>query len=197
MRTDPMRCDGDPRPLYCPACRRSRRTEGMLCAHCGDPLIAEGYCPVCRCHWLLPEGSNCPKHDLPLGKVPPQFASPFGEDETPTWATVATFSHALEAEAPRHRLEWEGIPTFLDGERMAGHSGGVAGGVRLQVPGSRIDQARDILNSPWGIEEDDDETDGLEEALDHPPGRSGPIWWGVGLFAAVVVLRGALAIWNL
>src|SRR5205823_1159887 len=124
--------------MYCPRCDRPAGSGPGLCVHCGERVIGQGYCPICERSWRLPEGAPCPKHDVPLGvdegpapdRVPPA-------DTTPgRWVTVETFADALKAEAPRIRLEAEGIPTFIEGARMGSHSmyPVATGGVRLQVP---------------------------------------------------------------
>jgi hypothetical protein len=91
-------------------------------------------------------GESCPKHDVPLLDepiVPWRRAT----DATESWITVGRYPFTSLAIAPRLRLEAEGIPTFLDGERVAAEVAyAVAtGGVRLQVPASMAEQASEIL----------------------------------------------------
>jgi hypothetical protein len=59
--------------------------------------------------------------------------------------------------AVRLRLEAEGVPTFLDGERMASEAWLATGGVRLQVPDNRLEQARTVLlGGPCAVSEEDE-----------------------------------------
>jgi hypothetical protein len=75
--------------------------------------------------------------------------------------TVGTYIDALESEAPRIRLEAEGIPTFVDGSRMGSRSmyHVAAGGVKLQVPEALSTEARILLSQSWAIPEIDDDLD--------------------------------------
>jgi hypothetical protein len=62
--------------------------------------------------------------------------------------TVATFDNPAEAGALRSRLESAGIPALLSGELSATAFAGVAntvGGVRLLVPASQAERARELL----------------------------------------------------
>jgi len=65
--------------------------------------------------------------------------------------TVSQFSDSLAAEAPRIRLEAEGIPTFVEGERMGARSmyHVATGGVKLRVPDNLAADARIILSQTW------------------------------------------------
>jgi hypothetical protein len=89
--------------------------------------------------------------------------------------TVATFSHPNQANAPRIRLEAEGIPTFLDGERIAGNTlyQVATGGVRLQVPASLASAARILIAQSWSppIQADDDLDDAWEDLAPEPGAR--------------------------
>ena len=61
----------------------------------------------------------------------------------------------------RGRLEAEGIPTLLDGERMgtAGMYLAATRGVRLQVPADKVAEARIILDQKWSLPEPDEKAD--------------------------------------
>ena len=127
-----------PAPGFCSRCRRSfAESFGLaICPTCGDRLIPQGYCSVCEDYSALPVGVPCPKHDLPLdalGPLRPHFDS-LGKPVR--WVTLCHFTDSLAAQAPRIRLEAEGIPTFVDGERMGSRSmyHVATGGVRLRVP---------------------------------------------------------------
>jgi hypothetical protein len=78
--------------------------------------------------------------------------------------TLRSFADALQAEAPRIRLESEGIPTFLEGERMGSPSmyQVATGGVKLQVPDSLVADARILLAQTWSPAEGED----LDDAWD-------------------------------
>ena len=129
-----------PAPAFCSRCRKSfSRSFGFaICPTCGDRLIPEGYCPVCEDYWTLPVGVPCPKHDLPLDALGPPRLQFEVLGKPVRWVTVCHFTDSLAAQAPRIRLEAEGIPTFLDGERMGSRSmyHVATGGVRLMVPDS-------------------------------------------------------------
>jgi hypothetical protein len=60
---------------------------------------------------------------------------------------VARFNHPSRAIGPRLRLEAEGIPTFLDGERMGVDAacGLSRNGVPLLVPEVELERARGLL----------------------------------------------------
>ena len=100
---------------------------------------------------MLPVGVPCPKHDLPLDALgPPRLQFEF-LGKPVRWVTVCHFTDSLAAQAPRIRLEAEGIPTFVDGERMGSRSmyHVATGGVRLMVPDSLAPDARIILSQTW------------------------------------------------
>ncbi|MFO0907954.1 MAG: hypothetical protein U0794_06260 [Isosphaeraceae bacterium] len=153
-------------PLFCPLCARTRSGSSALCEECGERLQQQGYCGVCDEFWPRPAGSYCPKHEIPL-----EDATQLDALEAPAgpWTTVQTFSDTLSAEGPRVRLEAEGIPTFLEGERMGMRSMYhiAAGGVRLQVPESLVADARVILSQNWQPI-DDDLDDAWEELAPEP-----------------------------
>jgi hypothetical protein len=86
------------------------------------------------------------------------------------WATVRRFADALRAEAPRIRLEAEGIPTFLDGARMGGSDmfDVATGGVKLQVPASFAADARIVLAQSWSTPDEDDLDDAWDDLEPDP-----------------------------
>src|SRR4051794_22117429 len=103
-------------PRFCPRCGRVGLVESNLCRDCGDKLLPQGYCAVCEAHWALAPGIACPKHDLALAELAPVPIEGRSAVNDQAWVTVGSFLDALRAEAPRIRLEAEGIPTFLEGE---------------------------------------------------------------------------------
>jgi hypothetical protein len=114
-------------------------------------MVARGYCPVCEDYLLQAVGSSCPKHDIPLEAQAPPRPRFEDTDQTVTWTTVARYADSLAAEAPRIRLEAEGIPTFVEGQRMGSKSmyHVATGGVKLKVPDSLASDARVILSQTW------------------------------------------------
>jgi hypothetical protein len=159
-------------PRYCPTCNRERvaAKDGAvsLCIECGESLREQAYCTVCESFWCLPTGVLCPKHDIPLEEGPPLVIDDPRRDLSVRWVTVRTFADALAAEAPRMRLEAEGIPTFVEGSRMGSRSmyHVATGGVKLQVPESLTSDARVLLSQSWSlptpIDDLDDAWDDLE-----------------------------------
>jgi hypothetical protein len=136
-----------------------------LCYECGDALRPRGYCEVCERWALAAPGEPCPKHDVDLLDRPPE---PGFDPSAGRLVTVATFGLPAEAHGPRLRLEAEGIPAFLQGQRMGDHAiyGLATGGVKLQVPEEFADDARILLTQTWmppkGDEPDpDDPWEGL------------------------------------
>jgi hypothetical protein len=169
----------EPAPGFCPRCRKAfSKSPGLtICPLCGDGLVPQGYCPVCEDYWQLLVGRPCPKHDLPLDAVGPRRPQLDTEGKPLRWVTVGQFSDSQAAEPPRIRLEAEGIPTFVDGERMGSRSmyHVATGGVKLKVPETLAVDARIILSQTWSataaeldIEEDHEEDE--EQALpeNHP-----------------------------
>lgn len=141
-------------PAYCRRCGLSADPDHQLCRHCGEIQEPCGYCPTCEAFWQRSVGSLCPKHDVELEEsppTPPLLVDP-GQN-TERWVTVATYAHPNEATGPRIRLEAEGVPTFLDGARIAGATlyQVATGGVRLQVPESLAGSARILLTQSWTI----------------------------------------------
>jgi hypothetical protein len=107
------------------------------------------------------------------------------------WVTVARFGDALRAEAPRIRLEAEGIPTFVDCARMGSPSmyQVATGGVKLQVPESLAADARVLLAQTWSSPADPDD---LDDAWDELAPDSGTKWRDLGRLAVVFVLLAPL-----
>jgi hypothetical protein len=143
----------EPGPLFCSGCSKSFTDRAGLtsCPVCGDRLVARGYCPVCEDYLLQEVGSLCPKHDLPLEAQAPPRSRFEDVDQSVTWTTVARYADSLAAEAPRIRLEAEGIPTFVEGQRMGSRAmyHVATGGVKLKVPDSLASDARVILSQTW------------------------------------------------
>lgn len=168
MGDDQNRPGAAPR-LFCARCRiESRRAAADgLCADCGERLEQQGYCVVCERFLLLPPGAACPKHDCELESEAPAGLEQFAADQ---WVIAATYGHPNEAEPPRIRLEAEGIPTFLEGDRMAANSlcQIATGGVKLRVPASLAADARIILAQNWQPPVVDDLDDAYEELAPEP-----------------------------
>jgi hypothetical protein len=159
-------------PRFCPDCGRSAdgRSVGPLCSHCGSTLAVQGYCPICESRVRHRIGELCPKHDVELlpdgGESPPLRP----EDAAGSWVTVKRFPDSLAASGARIRLDAEGIPTFLEGERMGAPAmyRVATGGVKLQVPAELAADARIILAQDWSwpaeeLELDEDHAIGEDE----------------------------------
>lgn len=110
----------------------------------------------------------CPKHDVELIEFEPFRSERSTERVAIQWVPVCTFQNPAESEPLRIRLEAEGIPTFIDGERMASHllGHGARGGVELLVPIEHVHEARIILAQSWRIDLDDDGVDDWDESDD-------------------------------
>jgi hypothetical protein len=135
-------------------------------------MVAKAYCPVCEEDWALPAGSDCPKHEIPLEAEPPRagvIAEPGTSGEL---VTVGRYAEAGAAEAARIRLEAEGIPTFLQGERMGSMSmyQVATGGIALQVPRTLAADARILLSQSWATSVGEDDLDDAWEELAPEPG---------------------------
>jgi len=118
-------------------------------------------------------GTECPKHEVELVADPPRSEAFGPPGERRVLVTVATFAHPNQANAPRIRLEAEGIPTFFDGERIAGATPYqvATGGVRLQVPADHASAARILLDQTWAPPADlDDDLDDAWDDLAPEPG---------------------------
>jgi hypothetical protein len=172
---------------FCPRCGTPAHREPALCGACGEALAAQGYCAVCEAYWTLAPGAPCPKHELALedSPVPAQPSGMRGSADA--WVTVGSFADGLRAEAPRIRLEAEGIPTFLEGERMgsAAMYPVATGGVKLRVPASLAADARILLAQSWSTPADDDDLDDAWDDLEPDPGAR---WRDVGQMIVFLVL---------
>jgi hypothetical protein len=145
---------------FCPVCGVADdggEPVTRLCPQCGTTLVTQGYCPVCEHRWLLAVGATCPKHDVVLESEPERASRATGVDDRVSWVTVKIYPNTLAAAVPRSRLEAEGIPTFLEGERSAstGMHGATVVGVKLQVPAPRVADARIILSQNWSLPVDE------------------------------------------
>ncbi len=106
---------------------------------------------------------SCPKHEVELADRPSDPA--FAASGSPL-VTVATFGIPGDAQGPRLRLEAEGIPAFLQGQRMGAIYQVATGGVKLQVPEEFAADARVLLSQSWsppkdGGDDPDDPWEGL------------------------------------
>ncbi len=162
---------------YCPHCgnQDTKESSATLCERCGETLVEQSYCPVCERLWCEPAGVLCPKHDVPL--EPASSLNPGGNSggEPVDWATIARFDSVAAAQVPRLRLESEGIPTFLDGERMGTVSvyNIATGGVKLQVPSELMSEARILMSQTWEPPKGsgDDLDDAYDELAPEPGAR--------------------------
>jgi Putative prokaryotic signal transducing protein len=143
---------------FCPGCGLDEFYDltQPTCPECGDALRKKGFCPVCERHWSLPAGALCPKHDLEL-EIIPEPLEPSPDGQYVPWVTAAVFPNSATAAILQGRLESEGIPTLLDGERMgtAGMYLSATRGVRLQVPADKVGDARIILDQKWSLPDDE------------------------------------------
>ncbi|MFO0888738.1 MAG: hypothetical protein U0790_06275 [Isosphaeraceae bacterium] len=175
----------EPTPVFCPRCRKSREPadgfSSAACPACGERLIDRGYCPVCEAYLPLAAGAPCPKHDIKLEAGPPPQEPIDPEIAARKWVTVGRFADVHAAHARRIRLEAEGIPAFIEGERMGSRSmySVATGGARLKVPEHLAGDARIILSQTWSataaaldIDDWHDEADAeSEEPLPEAPGE--------------------------
>jgi hypothetical protein len=145
----------------------------------------------------------CPKHDVVLVSDEPTSATRSLADRPVSWVTVTRFPHSLAVAAARIRLEAEGIPTFVEGERMGSPSmyRVATGGVKLQVPADLVDEARIILSQSWSLEIDDADIDDDFGDVDEDwaataaePGAV-PLWVAEAIL--ILVLASPLIIWVL
>jgi hypothetical protein len=159
---------------FCAACGHVAEdaAEGTLCLYCGNGLQLRGYCPICEERLNLSVGAVCPKHDVVLEPDEPGPPLDSPASSSISWVTVTSFPHTLAAEAARIRLEAEGIPTFIEGERMGSPAmyRVATNGVKLQVPKLLAHQARIILSQKWSLPDElggsDDELEGLSDHAD-------------------------------
>ena len=171
-----------PPPRFCPRCGKAAENTSNLCVLCGETLADQGYCSVCESFRLQRPGEPCVKHEVSLDAGPSDPAAV--ASARVDWVTLATFSQVAEAGAARIRLEAEGIPTFLEGERM-GNQGAfqvATGGVRLQVPRDLGDEARIVLSQTWTPSEDEGLDDAWEDLEPEPGSRRRTIMKGVIIF---------------
>ncbi len=183
-------------PRFCERCGGDGGSAGPLCAQCGETLVERGYCPTCEGFRKQPIGATCPKHEVALEPAPPPGPSYGPPGERTSLVTVATFSHPNQANAPRIRLEAEGIPTFLDGERIAGNTlyQVATGGVKLQVPASFGSTARILMAQTWTPPPADDDDEDLEDAWDDLAPEPGLKRRAIMKAAIVLVLFGPVVI---
>jgi len=189
-------------PRFCPRCLRADEVEkhAALCGRCGDALLPRGYCPICESYLNQAVGELCAKHDVPLEKGaddpdPTEFESRY-------WVTLKTFPDRSAAEGLRIRLEAEGIPTFLDGERMgsAAMYQVATGGVKLQVPEDSLDEARILVSQTWSSPVHD--PDNLDDAWDELAPEPGTtlrttmelLMFGLAVLMGLLVLGAALVV---
>lgn len=161
------------RPRYCPRCRRPGTRSGSICPDCGEAFLDQHYCTICEDYWMLSQEQLCPKHDVELEAGPPKPLTVAADDETPALVTVGIFRETSSAEALRIRLEAEGIPTFLQGERMGGMAmyQVATGGVQVQVPARCADDARILISQTWKLPLPDDDLDDAWDDLAPAPGE--------------------------
>jgi hypothetical protein len=168
---------------FCPDCGQARGpADGDLCGHCGGTLVIQGYCPICESRLRLRVGEPCPKHDVKLLSDDDEVRPRLPADASIAWVTVKRFPDSLAVAAARIRLEAEGIPTFVEGERMGAPSmyRVATGGVKLQVPTELAADARIILDQDWSwpdeeLDQDDGDGDELNPGLEertHVPDSS-------------------------
>jgi hypothetical protein len=182
-------------PRFCAHCRGHQGVGlGPLCGDCGETLRDQGYCPICEEYWKLDPGDECPKHEVELIEAAPPHEAFLPAGDRASLVTVATFSHPNQANPPRIRLEAEGIPTFLDGERIAGNTlyQVATGGVRLQVPASLASAARIVISQTWAAPEEPE--DDLDDAWDDLAPEPGARRRAVMKLAILVFLFGPLVV---
>ena len=77
------------------------------------------------------------------------------EAQPESWITIEHFYHPTEAHIAAGRLESEGIPVFLHGINHATANWLMTtalGGIRLQVPGNAVEEAKEILADTFSTE---------------------------------------------
>ena len=143
---------------FCPDCgHASDSSDSGLCDRCGATLVIQGYCPICESRLRLPVDAMCPKHDVTLLADDSESRPLLAAGAPMSWVTVKRFPDSLAVAAARIRLEAEGIPTFVEGERMGAPSmyRVATGGVKLQVPAELTAEARIILDQEWSWPDDE------------------------------------------
>ena len=152
-------------PRFCPHCRLEGPDEAVLspsaAARCVLGAIADLRAILEHTAWAAR-----PKHEIELEAWSPELASGQPGEGTIEWVTVGTFADAMRAQGPRIRLEAEGIPTVLQGERMGSRSmyAVATGGLKLQVPRPLEADARVLLSQSW--------TSPVSEMTSTTPGKS-------------------------
>lgn len=176
---------GEPPPRYCPRCARGTAHDETVCRTCGGQTEPRGYCDVCESYRLAGVGESCVKHDLILETGPAPSPMALSDGTAIQWTTLARFDSMTAAEGPRLRLFSEGIPVFLDGERMVSGvmNPPAIGGVKLQVPASLLDDARVLLDQIWELPGDE-----LDDAWDELGPQPGARRQAVMRWAIVVIL---------
>ena len=170
-------------PRFCTDCGRAAPGAwgSGLCGHCGGTLALQGYCPICEGRVRRRVGEPCPKHDVELIADEPAPHPIHQDGSVGPWVTVRRFPDSLAASAARIRLDAEGIPTFVEGERMGAPAmyRVATGGVKLQVPEEYAADARIILSQDWSwpgdeLAIDEDAATDVDEvgASDAPSPRS-------------------------
>jgi hypothetical protein len=127
---------------------KGRPRRASLCAECGEAMADRGYCGVCDRYWTLGIGQPCPKHDLPLGEVPP--GPLLADGEFTDWASVAQYADPIAAGAPR--FAWRPRDPHVPGLRAHGGARPLRDGRGrrpLQVPEHLAHEARIILAQTW------------------------------------------------
>lgn len=159
-------------PRFCPDCGRPADDpwQSDLCPHCGGTLAIQGYCPICESRVRRRVGEPCPKHDVELLPDEPAPTPIPSAGPVVSWVTVKQFPDSLAASAARIRLDAEGIPTFLEGERMGAPAmyRVATGGVKLQVPAELLADARIILDQDWSWPDEELEHDDGPAPEDEP-----------------------------
>jgi len=190
-------------PRFCERCRKAPRAASDLCPECGDRLELQGYCPVCEGRWKLKVGDHCPKHELELIEARPERGPAFGPKDAIQWTTVWRFPNLFEAEAARLRLDAEGIPTLVDGERMASNFTASApfGSIPLQVPRALASRAVALIREPWAEPdepslESDAELPAIDNHDEEPAVRAGfsPLVVCGVLLSMLVITAGILGL---
>ncbi len=110
--------------------------------------------------------ADCPKHEIELGDRP---LGPEIDASSSRLVTIATYGIPGDAHGPRLRLEAEGIPAFLQGQRMGAIYQVATGGVKLQVPEEFAHDARVLLSQTWSPPKDGDDPDDPWEGLGPDP----------------------------
>jgi len=167
---------------------------------CGCSLVLQGYCEVCEGWVPASPGAECPKHDVTLLEGPTE---PNLDLASTPMVTIATYGRPHESQGPQLRLEAEGIPVFVEGERMGANGIYLVamGGVKLQVPEEYAAEARVILSQSWASikdegENSDDPWEGLEPP--HPADRRRSLmkkviilflFWPAAVFAIGLLFR--------